>query len=58
MLPVSEKEWVEKLSLLLRDEELRRQMERAGRRTVEERYSLRLWGPRLAGLYRQLGQGP
>lgn len=47
---------VEKLSLLLRDEELRREMGRAGRKTVEERYSLRLWGPRLAGLYRQLGE--
>jgi len=52
-----EKEWVEKLSLLLRDEELRRQIGRAGRKTVEERYSLRLWGPRLAGLYRQLVEG-
>lgn len=51
----NEEEWIKKLSLLLRDEESRRQMGKAGRRTVQTRYSLRLWGPRLAGLYKRLG---
>ncbi len=55
-LAQDEEEWVKKLSLLLRDEELRREMGRAGRQTVEERYSLHLWAPKLARLYRQLGR--
>lgn len=44
----SEAEWREALGLLLRDPELRHRMGRAGRLTVEARYSLQVWGPRVA----------
>jgi glycosyltransferase involved in cell wall biosynthesis len=36
----SEEEWVEKLSLLIESEELRQKIGKAGRKTVEERYSV------------------
>jgi len=36
----SEEEWVEKLSMLIESEDLRKQLGRAGRNTVEERYSV------------------
>jgi glycosyltransferase involved in cell wall biosynthesis len=47
-------EWLEKLSLLAHDEELRRSMGQKGRETVEKNYSLRIWAPRLASLYLSL----
>jgi glycosyltransferase involved in cell wall biosynthesis len=37
----SEDEWVEKLSLLIRDAPLRQKLGLAGRQVVEERFSLR-----------------
>lgn len=40
-------DWTEKLARLLADRDLRRTLGRAGRRTVEERYSLRATAPRL-----------
>lgn len=46
----SEAEWHEALGLLLRDPELRKRMGQAGRLTVHERYSLQVWGPRVADL--------
>jgi glycosyltransferase involved in cell wall biosynthesis len=53
-LAATDFEWLEKLSLLAHDEELRRAMGRKGRETVEKNYSLRMWGPRVASLYRSL----
>jgi len=41
-------EWREAISTLLSDADLRRRMGAAGRRKVEERYSLQVWGPRVA----------
>ena len=42
----SDQEWVEKISRLMEDAELREKMGAAGRKTVEEKYSLRLNAPR------------
>ena len=51
----SEEEWIIILSQLCRDSELRARIGRAGRKTVQERFSLHVWGPRLVDHYRQLG---
>jgi glycosyltransferase involved in cell wall biosynthesis len=48
----SEQEWAEKLALLARDPELRQRMGAAGRRFVEERYSLDAATPRLLEILR------
>ena len=53
-LAATDEEWLEKLSLLARDEALRRRLGQKGRETVENHYSLRIWGPRLASLYKGL----
>lgn len=51
-LASSEGEWAEKLSLLLKDRNLRRAIGMAGRRTVEERYSLAVNGPKFVDVIR------
>ena len=51
-LAASEDEWVEKLSRLLSEAELRRRFAVAGRRTIEEGYSLRVNAPTLAATLR------
>jgi glycosyltransferase involved in cell wall biosynthesis len=53
-LAATDTEWLEKLSLLARNEELRRKIGRKGRETVEKHYSLKLWGPKVASLYKSL----
>ena len=45
-------EWVEKLGRLLADPEIRRRFGEAGRRTIEERYSLRVHAPTLVATLR------
>lgn len=45
-------EWVEKLTLLIRDPWLRQRMGEAARKTVEERYSLQAVAPRLVDAFR------
>jgi len=46
-LATSEKEWCDKLALLLKDPELRRKIGLAGRKTVEEQYSIDVNAPKL-----------
>jgi glycosyltransferase involved in cell wall biosynthesis len=46
-LASTEEEWVEKLCALIRDRRLRHDIGGAGRRTVEERYSARVWAPKV-----------
>ena len=53
-LAATEKDWLQKLTLLARDEELRRKLGQKGRDTVEDRYSLKLWGPKVVSLYKNL----
>jgi glycosyltransferase involved in cell wall biosynthesis len=50
-------EWREKLARLLTDAGLRERFARAGRRTIEERYSLRVVAPRLAAVMTDALQG-
>jgi glycosyltransferase involved in cell wall biosynthesis len=51
-LAATNEEWLEKLSLLASDEELRRTIGKKGRETVKKHYSLKLWGPKLAAFYK------
>lgn len=56
-LASTEEEWAEALRRLLADSDLRRRMGEAGRRRVEELYSLRTQQPRLLALFRSLLPG-
>jgi len=54
-LAMSEEEWVEKLTSLLRSAELRRRLGDAGRATVEEKYSAVTQAPRVYEIFRSVG---
>lgn len=47
-------EWSDHLVRLCHDVDLRTRLGEAGRRTVEERYALKIWGPRLAQTYQTI----
>ena len=49
----SPEEWVDRLTLLLRDSGLRKRLGQAARHTVEQEYSARVQAPRLAQVLRQ-----
>lgn len=53
-LAATEQEWRDKLARLCQDAALRERVGRAARRTVEERYSLHVWGPRLVKQYQEI----
>lgn len=55
-LASTEQEWYSSLEALCGQPQLRTRMGQAGRRTVESRYSLAVWGPRLADVYRTFAQ--
>lgn len=56
-LASTDAEWREALVTLLRDPGLRRRMGAAGRRKVEEHFSLQVWGPRVAGMLTNAARG-
>ncbi|MFZ3091567.1 MAG: glycosyltransferase [Nitrospirota bacterium] len=51
-LALSEDEWYKRLLKLCNDPELRRRMGDAGRKTVEGEYSIDIWAPKLAEIYK------
>ena len=58
LLASSEDEWVDKLSLLIRSEELRRRLGRAGRETVEAWYSAEAQAPRVYQIFKSVARMP
>ena len=50
LLAATADEWYHALDLLINDIELRRRLAAAGRRTIEESYSLQVWGPRMVSM--------
>lgn len=52
----SEEEWVEKLSQLIENETLRQRFGSLGRKTVEERYSLKVNGPKLLEILQKVNE--
>ena len=57
-LAMSESEWVDKLTRLLRDAELRRRLGDAGRVTVEQRYSAATQAPRVYEIFKSVQREP
>jgi glycosyltransferase involved in cell wall biosynthesis len=51
-------EWFEALNLLVTDLRLRRRFAEAARKTIEARYSLQTWGPRLCELFDRILEQP
>lgn len=53
-LASSEDEWINKLSLLIENPELRRRLGMAGRETVEEKYSLKVNAPKYLEIFKKV----
>ena len=51
MLATTKQDWIDHLSTLLTNPQLRRAMAAAGRQTIEARYSLRVTAPQLAAVF-------
>lgn len=58
LLATSVDDWFQALDLLVNDSGLRRRLSLEARRTVEQSYSLQVWGPRLASLFDRLCGAP
>jgi glycosyltransferase involved in cell wall biosynthesis len=56
MLASSEGDWIKRLSLLIESPELREKLGRAGRRTVEEKYSAVSQAPRVYEIFKSVAQ--
>ncbi len=56
-LASTDAEWREAIETLLGDSGLRQRMGEAGRRRMEEHYSLQTWAPRVAALLKEAAQG-
>jgi len=56
MLAASEEEWIKKLSILLESPERREHLGRAGRRTVEQKYSAVSQAPRVHEIFKSVAQ--
>jgi glycosyltransferase involved in cell wall biosynthesis len=56
-LAASEKEWYEKLSLLIKNPGLRKELGMAGRKTVVERYSVSMNAPKLLRIFQDVCGG-
>ena len=52
MLASSPQEWIDGLTALLTNSELRQRMAIAGRQTIQERYSLRVTAPQIAAVFK------
>ena len=52
----NKKDWIDKLSLLIEDPDLRASVGKNGRRTVGERYSLKVMGPRFVEILENVSQ--
>lgn len=50
----TDEEWVEKLSLLINNPQLRKRIAEEGLRTVEERFSLKVNAPKLSGILKKV----
>ena len=50
----TEDEWIEKLSALIRSSELRMRLGRAGRATVEQKYSAEVQAPRVFDIFQSV----
>lgn len=55
-LAESDDDWRVAIETLLSDADLRRRMGAAGRRKVEEQYSLQVWEPRVADMFRGIAE--
>jgi glycosyltransferase involved in cell wall biosynthesis len=53
-LASTEEEWLDKLTILIEDEELRILLGKAGRKTIEQKYSVRAWENKYLEYYNQL----
>lgn len=56
-LATTENEWIEKLVTLIKDENLRKSIGLAGRKTVEERYSVKVNAPRFIEVLKKAYKG-
>jgi len=57
LLATTAEQWADAVQRLANDPELRRRMGAAGRKRVEEQYSVDAWGPRWAGMIEAVARG-